>query len=118
MTEASVGRKLKLIDFSESSLKYLEQFGITKGKIPAGTYDKAANTKDVVTAACGQRHHRPQGHERCAGLPADQGLQRQLSKRSARSTPAWRLTRSRTGRPAAASRCTRAPSSTTRKKAS
>jgi TRAP transporter TAXI family solute receptor len=53
VTEASVGRKLKLIDFSESSLKYLDQFGITKGLIPVGTYDKAANTKDVVTAASG-----------------------------------------------------------------
>jgi TRAP transporter TAXI family solute receptor len=53
VTEASVGRKLKLLDFSESSLKHLEQFGITKGKIPAGTYEKAANTKDVVTAVAG-----------------------------------------------------------------
>ena len=53
VTEAAVGRKLKLIDFSESSLKYLDQFGITKGLIPVGTYDKVANTKDVVTAASG-----------------------------------------------------------------
>ena len=53
VTEASVGRKLKLIDFSESALKYLDQFGITKGLIPVGTYDKAANTKEVVTAASG-----------------------------------------------------------------
>jgi uncharacterized protein len=53
VTEASVGRKLKLIDFSESSLKHLEPFGITKGTIPAGTYEKAANTKDVVTATSG-----------------------------------------------------------------
>ena len=53
VTEASVGRKLKLIDFSETALKYLEPFGITKGIIPKGTYDKAANTKDVVTAASG-----------------------------------------------------------------
>ncbi len=53
VTEASVGRKLKLLDFSESSLKHLEQFGITKGKIPVGTYEKAANTKDVVTAVAG-----------------------------------------------------------------
>jgi uncharacterized protein len=53
VTEASVGRKLKLIDFSESSLKHLEQFGITKGKIPAGTYESAANTRDVVTAVAG-----------------------------------------------------------------
>jgi TRAP transporter TAXI family solute receptor len=53
VTEASVGRKLKLIDFSETALKYLAPFGITKGIIPKGTYDKAANTKDVVTAASG-----------------------------------------------------------------
>ncbi len=53
VTEASVGRKLKLIDFSETALKHLEQFGITKGKIPVGTYEKAANTKDVVTAVSG-----------------------------------------------------------------
>jgi hypothetical protein len=53
VTEASVGRKLKLIDFSQSALKYLEQFGITAGKIPVGTYEKAANTKDVVTAVAG-----------------------------------------------------------------
>lgn len=53
VTEASVGRKLKLIDFSPTALKYLEQFGITEGKIPAGTYDKVANTKDVVTAVAG-----------------------------------------------------------------
>ncbi|MCU0560034.1 MAG: TAXI family TRAP transporter solute-binding subunit [Desulfobacterales bacterium] len=53
VTEASVGRRLKLIDFSESALTHLEQFGITKGKIPAGTYEKAANTKDVVTAVAG-----------------------------------------------------------------
>jgi len=53
VTEASVGRKLKLIDFSASALKHLEQFGITPGKIPAGTYEKAANAKDVVTAVAG-----------------------------------------------------------------
>jgi TRAP transporter TAXI family solute receptor len=53
VTEASVGRKLKLIDFSQSALTHLEQFGITRGKIPAGTYEKAANTKDVVTAVAG-----------------------------------------------------------------
>jgi hypothetical protein len=53
VTEASVGRKLKLIDFSAGALKHLEQYGITAGKIPAGTYEKAANTKDVVTAAAG-----------------------------------------------------------------
>jgi TRAP transporter TAXI family solute receptor len=53
VTEASVGRKLKLLDFSQSALTHLEQFGITQGKIPAGTYEKAANTRDVVTAVAG-----------------------------------------------------------------
>lgn len=53
VVEASVGRRLKLIDFSETALKHLEQFGITAGKIPVGTYEKAANTKDVVTATAG-----------------------------------------------------------------
>ena len=53
VTEASVGRKLKLIDFSDSAIKYLAQFGIVPGVIPVGTYPKAANTKDVRTARSG-----------------------------------------------------------------
>ena len=53
VTEASVGRNLKLLDFSESALKYLAQYGIVPGKIPAGTYAKAANTNDVLTARSG-----------------------------------------------------------------
>jgi TRAP transporter TAXI family solute receptor len=53
ITEASVGRKLKLLDFSESALAYLDQYGIVPGKIPAGTYPKAANTNDVLTARSG-----------------------------------------------------------------
>ncbi len=53
VTEASVGRPLKLIDFSDKALKYLDQFGITAGEIPPGTYPKAANTKAVRTAQSG-----------------------------------------------------------------
>ena len=53
VTEASVGRKLKLLDFSDSALNHLDQFGITRGKIPVGIYEKAANTKDVTTAVAG-----------------------------------------------------------------
>lgn len=53
VTEASVGRKLRLIDFPEDLLDYLGQFGILPGKIPVGTYPKAANTRDVVTARSG-----------------------------------------------------------------
>jgi len=63
VTEASVGRKLKLIDFSAGALKHLEQFGITPGKIPAGTYEKAANTKDVVTGGGGSVITVSQGHD-------------------------------------------------------
>ena len=53
VTEASVGRKLKIIDFSGIALKQLEPYGITSGKIPVGTYEKAANKKDVLTATSG-----------------------------------------------------------------
>ena len=53
VTEASVGRNLKLIDFSDKALAYLEQFGIVAGEIPVGTYPKASNTKAVRTARSG-----------------------------------------------------------------
>jgi TRAP transporter TAXI family solute receptor len=49
--EASVGRKMKLIDFSDTALKYLEPFGITEGQIPAGTYPKAANGDQSIRTA-------------------------------------------------------------------
>jgi uncharacterized protein len=51
--EASVGRDLRILDFPKPLLKSLEKFGITEGKIPLGTYPKAANTQDVVTATSG-----------------------------------------------------------------
>jgi hypothetical protein len=53
VTEAAVGRKLKLLDFSDKALKHLSQFGITKGEIPADTYPKVANDKAVNTASSG-----------------------------------------------------------------
>ena len=53
VTEASVGRRLKLIDFSEKALQYLGQFGIVPGEIPVGPYPKAANTQPVRTARSG-----------------------------------------------------------------
>ena len=49
--EASVGRKLKLIDFSDTALKYLDQFGIVSGEIPPGTYPKAANNDKAIRTA-------------------------------------------------------------------
>lgn len=49
--EASVGRTLKLIDFSDTALKYLDQYGIVPGEIPAGTYPKASNNDNAIHTA-------------------------------------------------------------------
>jgi len=54
ITEASIGRSLRLINFSAESLQSLKQYGIESAKIPAGTYPKAANAnEDVLTAIAG-----------------------------------------------------------------
>ncbi|RTZ92144.1 MAG: hypothetical protein DSY91_04060 [Deltaproteobacteria bacterium] len=54
VTEASVGRKLRLLSFPKGLLKYLSQFGIITKTIKAGTYPKAENAnQDIVTAAAG-----------------------------------------------------------------
>lgn len=49
--EASVGRKMRLIKFSDTALKFLEQFGIVEGQIPPGTYPKAANANKAIRTA-------------------------------------------------------------------
>lgn len=51
ITEASVGRTLKLIPFPEPLLAHLGKFGLGKGTIPAGTYPKAANANEPVVSA-------------------------------------------------------------------
>jgi uncharacterized protein len=51
ITEASVGRKLKLIPFSEPLLAHLAKYGIGKGTIPANTYPQAANGAEPVVSA-------------------------------------------------------------------
>lgn len=51
VTEASIGRPLRLIHFSPEALQYLKQYGIESGKIPAGTYPKAANANEDITTA-------------------------------------------------------------------
>jgi len=51
--EASVGRTLKLIDFSDTALKYLDQYGIVAADIPAGTYPKASNNNKAIKTAGG-----------------------------------------------------------------
>ena len=53
VTEASVGRDLKLVNFSDKALQYLDQFGIVVGEIPLGNYPKAVNTQAVKTAKSG-----------------------------------------------------------------
>src|SRR3989442_2902498 len=51
ITEASVGRNLKLLAFPDPLLAYLGKFGLGKGTIPAGTYPQAANGKEAVVSA-------------------------------------------------------------------
>ncbi len=54
ITEASVGRELRLLAFPKPLLEYLGKFGLGEGVIPAGTYPKAANgTEAVVSATMG-----------------------------------------------------------------
>lgn len=48
VTEASVGRSLRLVAFPEPLLAHLGRFGLAKGSIPPDTYPKAANAKDTV----------------------------------------------------------------------
>jgi uncharacterized protein len=51
ITEASVGRNLKLLAFPEPLLAHLGKFGLGKGTIPAGTYPKATNGSEPVVSA-------------------------------------------------------------------
>lgn len=51
ITEASVGRTLKLMAFPKPVLEHLAKFGLGEGPIPAGTYPKAANASEPVLSA-------------------------------------------------------------------
>ena len=51
VTEASVGRNLKLLAFPKPLLQHLASFGLGEGPIPAGTYPKAANGNEPVLSA-------------------------------------------------------------------
>lgn len=51
ITEASVGRELKLLAFPKPLLEYLGKFGLGEGVIPSGTYPKAANGNEPVVSA-------------------------------------------------------------------
>jgi TRAP transporter TAXI family solute receptor len=51
VTEATIGRNLKIMNFPPDVLESLSKYGIGAGKIPAGTYYKAANANEDVTTA-------------------------------------------------------------------
>jgi hypothetical protein len=51
ITEASVGRDLRLLAFPEPLLQHLAKFGLGKGAIPPGTYPKATNASESVVSA-------------------------------------------------------------------
>ena len=51
ITEASVGRDLKILAFPKPLLEHLGKFGLGEGTIPAGTYPKAANGNEPVVSA-------------------------------------------------------------------
>ncbi len=51
ITEASIGRSLRLINFPPDVLQTLQKYGIESGRIPPGTYPKAANANEEITTA-------------------------------------------------------------------
>jgi TRAP transporter TAXI family solute receptor len=51
VTEASVGRSLRLLSFPPGLLESLGKYGIGTGKIPKGTYPQAANAGEEITSA-------------------------------------------------------------------
>jgi hypothetical protein len=51
VTEASIGRTLRLLNFPQGLLDYLAKFGLGTGMIPKGTYPKAANADEEVVSA-------------------------------------------------------------------
>jgi len=52
LTEASIGRDLRLIPFPDKVVKHLEQFGLYGCEIPAGMYPKAVNGNEAIRVAC------------------------------------------------------------------
>ena len=51
ITEASVGREIRLLAFGKPLLDFLGKYGLGDGVIPAGTYPKAANGNEPVVSA-------------------------------------------------------------------
>lgn len=54
VTEASIGRSLRLLNFPQGLLDSLTKFGLGTGTIPKGTYPQAANAgEEIVSATMG-----------------------------------------------------------------
>jgi TRAP transporter TAXI family solute receptor len=51
VTEASIGRTLRILNFPPDLLASLGKYGITPGKIAPNTYPKAANAGEEITTA-------------------------------------------------------------------
>ena len=51
VTEASIGRNLRILHFPADLLESLASYGITMGRIPTGTYHKITNANEAVTTA-------------------------------------------------------------------
>jgi TRAP transporter TAXI family solute receptor len=51
ITEASVGREIKLLAFPKPLLEHLAKFGLGEGVIPPGTYPKAVNGNEPIVSA-------------------------------------------------------------------
>ncbi|UCD77359.1 MAG: TAXI family TRAP transporter solute-binding subunit [Desulfobacterales bacterium] len=52
VTDASIGRNLKLIPWSQKAIKEIEQYGMFGCEVPGGTYPKAVNGGENVMMGC------------------------------------------------------------------
>jgi TRAP transporter TAXI family solute receptor len=52
VTEATIGRALRLIHFPEKVRNHLKQYGIEPCEIPAGAYPKAVNGNEAIKVSC------------------------------------------------------------------
>lgn len=52
VTEATIGRDLRLIQFPEKVRNHLKKYGIEPCEIPAGAYPKAVNGNEAIKVSC------------------------------------------------------------------
>ncbi len=79
VTEASVGRTLKLLAFPKPLLEHLGKFGLGEGTIPAGTYPEGGSngSEPVVSATMGTTITVSDKMTQRPRLHADEDAQRQ-----------------------------------------